>query len=329
MHVPVLLHEVLDGLSPQLGEFHIDGTLGAGGHTRAIIERISPGGTLLAVDRDPRAVAAFNQSYESPKTTRVITEAVSYSQLPLLLAKYQLPQADGLLLDLGFSSEQLAGGALAGRGFSFTVDEPLLMTYDDATPSVAQLLAELSVVDLAAIIREYGEERYAKEIANSILQISEREGIATTFQLVRAIKDAVPASYEQGRLNPATRTFQALRIYANSELQQLEVLLGALPSIVRKGGRVAIISFHSLEDRIVKNYFRQYSRLRDSYGEPSRDRGGSSVEGSYQRSKSLAGELPNSTPASAAGTKKPITATEQEMAANPRARSAKLRILYL
>ena len=317
MHIPVLLHEVLDGLAPCSGEFHIDGTLGAGGHTRAIVSKITPGGTLLAVDRDPRAVQAFNKSYEPPKTTRVIVEAASYAALPQLLAKHKLPKADGLLLDLGFSSEQISGGELAGRGFSFTADEPLLMTYDDATPSVAQLLAELSAADLASIIREYGEERYADKIAGSIAHHAREHGIATTFQLVRAIKDAVPSGYEQGRLHPATRTFQALRIYANGELRQLETLLEQLPAIVRTGGRVAIISFHSLEDRIVKNYFRDYNR----------DRGGRSVGGAAIGGRPQAGELPNST--SAAGTKKPITATEAEMADNPRSRSAKLRILEL
>lgn len=319
MHIPVLLQEVLDGLAPRPGEFFIDGTLGAGGHTRAIIERITPGGTLLAVDRDPRAVRAFTQTNEAPNTVKVIVEASSYSQLPQLLIKHGLPQADGLLLDLGFSSEQVSGGALAGRGFSFGADEPLLMTYDDETPSVAQLLAELTASDLTAIIREYGEERYADKIAASIITQAREKGIATTSQLVAAITAAVPAGYEHGRLHPATRTFQALRIYANGELRQLELLLEQLPALVRPGGRVAIISFHSLEDRIVKQYFKAFNQ--------SRVRGGNSV-GGRQKGAASAGELPNSTPASA-GTKKPITASEDEMARNPRARSAKLRVLQL
>lgn len=315
MHIPVLLHEVLEAMAPQPGEFHVDGTLGAGGHAREIIKRITPGGTLLAVDRDPRAVAAFEA--DAPKTVRVFVEAASYTKLPELLAKHKLPKADGLMLDLGFSSEQIAGGALAGRGFSFTVDEPLLMTYDDATPSVAQLLAELSAADLTSIIREYGEERFAEKIAGSIVHHAKEHGIATTAQLVRAIRDAVPANYEQGRLHPATRTFQALRIYANDELHQLQALLEQLPQIVCEGGRVAIISFHSLEDRIVKNYFKQYAR----------DRGGRSVGGGRASGESQAGELPNST--SVPGSKKPLTATDAEMAANPRSRSAKLRVLSI
>jgi 16S rRNA (cytosine1402-N4)-methyltransferase len=202
------------------------------------------------------------------------------------------------------------------------------MTYDDATPSVAALLADLSAADLASIIRTYGEERYAAPIAQSIADHARRDGIATTGALVAAIKEAVPAGYEQGRLHPATRTFQALRIYANGELQHLETLLQHLPAIVRPGGRVAIISFHSLEDRIVKNYFREYGRSRKEQAIENRVRGGSSVGGGRANDPASAGELPNSTPA-AAGIKKPITATEEEMAVNPRSRSAKLRLLII
>lgn len=323
-HIPVLLQECLTALNPKPGEFHIDGTLGAGGHAQEILKRITPGGMLLAVDRDPRAAYRFKPLVDA--TVRFVVEAGSYATLPAILERHHLPKADGLLLDLGFSSEQITGGELVGRGFSFTADEPLLMTYDDETPSVAQLLAELSANDLATIIREYGEERYAQQIADSISRMAKAEGIATTGQLVAAIKSAVPAGYERGRLHPATRTFQALRIYANGELRHLETLLEQLPNIVRAGGRVAIISFHSLEDRIVKNYFRQYMR----------DRGGRSVGDSHESDESQAGELPNSTSASPAdrsaslaGTKKPITATEEEMDSNPRSRSAKLRVLQI
>ncbi len=312
-HIPVLLHECIAALRPQPGEFHIDGTLGAGGHAREIITRVAPGGVFLGVDRDPRAVGRFDGSTAG---VRVITEAASYALLPKILERHHLPKADGLLLDLGFSSEQIAGGALIGRGFSFLTDEPLIMTYDDATPSVATLLAELTVSDLESIIREYGEERYNRPIAEAIIQAARAEGIATTGRLAEIIRSAVPSSYEHGRLHPATRTFQALRIYANGELRHLESLLESLPAIMNVGGRVAIISFHSLEDRIVKQYFKMY-----------RDRGGSSVGGGRYTGRASAGELPNSTPASMAGKKKPIVALESECAANPRSRSAKLRIL--
>lgn len=312
-HIPVLLHECIAALQPKPGEFHIDGTLGAGGHAREIISRIAPGGIFLGVDRDPRAVGRFSDSTDG---VRVITEAASYALLPEIIARHHLPKVDGLLLDLGFSSEQIAGGALVGRGFSFLADEPLIMTYDDATPSVATLLAELSAQDLESIIREYGEERYSRPIAEAIAEVARTEGIATTGKLVEVIRSAVPSGYEHGRLHPATRTFQALRIYANGELKHLEAVLESLPSIMNAGGRVAIISFHSLEDRIVKQHFKMY-----------RDRGGSSVGGGQYSGRASAGELPNSTPASMAGTKKPIVASESECAANPRSRSAKLRIL--
>jgi 16S rRNA (cytosine1402-N4)-methyltransferase len=326
-HIPVLLQEVLKVLDPKPGEKFADGTLGAGGHAREIVARIAPGGTLIAVDRDSRAATVARQTVTSD-SVQINIEPASYAKLPELMKQYGIAQLDGLLLDLGFSSEQIVGGTLSGRGFSFNSDEPLLMTYDDATKPVAELLAELSEGDLAAIIREYGEERYAEAIAKSILHKAKSEGIATTGKLVEAIKAAVPASYEQGRINPATRTFQALRIYANNELGQLEQLLSALPAIMAPGGRVAVISFHSLEDRIVKQHFQMYAR----------NRGGRSVGGARG---APAGELPNTSSASRDArldstrevtarqaeliTKKPMTASEQEIAENPRSRSAKLR----
>ncbi len=319
-HIPVLLHEVLEVLSPKVGEQFADGTLGAGGHAREILMRITPGGTLLAVDRDTRAVQATAKTLPHDAKTRVLVEAGSYARIPKFMQQFGIAKLDGLLLDLGFSSEQIVGGTLSGRGFSFMTDEPLLMTYDDETPPLAQVLAELSVADLAAIIREYGEERYADKIAQSILERAKSQGIATTGALVEAIKAAVPSNYEQGRIHPATRTFQALRIYVNSELKQLENLLAELPNIMAPGGRVAIISFHSLEDRIVKHYFQDFARNRE----------GRSVEGIYNKMNSKSGETPNSFSASRDAeliTKKPITASDAELAVNPRARSAKLRAI--
>lgn len=317
-HIPVLLQECLTVLAPKAGERFADGTLGAGGHAREIVARITPGGVLLATDRDPRAVAKAKDSLQADKTVRVFLEAASYAQLPKLMQRHGITHLDGLLLDLGFSSEQLAGGELAGRGFSFTADEPLLMTYSDEDTPVVELLAELTDEHLASVIREYGEERYAREIAESISHAARHEGIATTGALVEAIRRAVPRNYEHGRLHPATRTFQALRIFANKELEHLQQLLESLPSIMAKNGRVAIISFHSLEDRIVKHYFQSFIR----------NSGGRSVW-TGQHDHGHAGEPPNSTAASERPaqllTKKPITASEAEIAANPRSRSAKLR----
>ncbi|PIR87144.1 MAG: 16S rRNA (cytosine(1402)-N(4))-methyltransferase [Candidatus Harrisonbacteria bacterium CG10_big_fil_rev_8_21_14_0_10_49_15] len=298
MHVPVLLQSCLQVLAPKPGDFFIDGTLGAGGHAREVIERIQPGGIFLGVDRDPAAVAKFRSSLEGTyyALDKLLVEQGSYAELPGLLSRLDLPRADGLLLDLGFSSEQIGDGDLAGRGFSFGTDEPLLMTYDPSQPALRNVLPELSETELARIITEYGEERYAARIAKSIAQMAKKGGgIQTTSQLVAAIKEAVPAGYERGRIHPATRTFQALRIYINQELAQLENLLDSLEAVMRPGSRVAIISFHSLEDRIVKNKFRELAHADQ-------------------------GELL---------TKKPITATEEEILRNPRSRSAKLRAIRL
>ena len=267
VHVPVLLNEVMKVLGPCPGELFIDGTAGSGGHSRAIKERIGPTGTLLAIDWE--------------KTGE------NYVDLPEILRSRNLGRADGLLLDLGFSSEQLG----VGKGFSFKTDEPLLMTYNPNEKPVKEILAEISESELAEILRKCGEERFAGRIARVI---KERLPV-TTKQLAEAVVAAVPRSYERGRIHPATRTFQALRIYANRELENLKSVLKRLPEILKPGGRVAIISFHSLEDRIVKNVFRDSSK---------------------------AGRLKLIL-------KKPITATREEIRVNPKARSAKLRAAIL
>lgn len=297
-HVPVLLHETVEMLNLKSGAFIIDGTVGAGGHAKALIKRLEPGGSFLGVDRD--AVAVNNlQSLASqhPEMRKVIISRANYVQLPALLTEYGLPPADGLLLDLGISSDQLDGETkgFAGRGFSFRRDEELDMRFDTAAKPVYELLSELSAERLAEVISEYGEERYAKEIAVAIKRASVVAPIMTTGRLAQVISGAVPKNYEHGRIHPATRTFQALRICANGELEYLKQTLTELGKIVRVGGRVAIISFHSLEDRIVKDYFKQM------------EKGG--------RARLL--------------NKKPILASGQELFVNPRSRSAKLRAIEL
>lgn len=298
IHIPVLLHEVLGILDLKPGQFVIDGTLGSGGHARELIKGVAsdfakaspdrPTGTFLGVDRDAQAISNF---HEATPGVRVITRQANYSSLPEIISELGLPKADGLLLDLGFSSDQLGRSGLpAGRqGFSFQVDEPLLMTYDDSAVPVRDILGRVTEPELAAILSELGEERYAKKIAVSIREQVRRGKMETSQDLVRAVAAAVPGNYEHGRISPATRTFQALRIYANGELEHLKSILEHLDAVVKEGGRVAIISFHSLEDRIVKNYFKTHNRI----------------------------------------TKKPIVATEEELAANPRSRSAKLRAITL
>lgn len=317
-HIPVLLHEVIEVLNVRPGNFVIDGTLGSAGHAKELIKRILPNGIFLGVDRDSSAIANFKVRAPGlpgrQAGVRVITSQGNYSQLPTMLSELNLPQADALLLDLGFSSTQLVG-----KGMSFHYDEPLTMTYEEGATPVKELLKQMSETELTRILREFGEERFAPAIAKSISQRAKSGKMETTKDLVEAVIGAVPKNYERGRIHPATRTFQALRIYANAELLHLKSLLQNLYNIVRPGGRVAIISFHSLEDRIVKNYFKDYAR----HG------GGSSVEAVKS---GQAGELPNASSAPRGAellTKKPIIASEAELRVNPRARSAKLRALLL
>ncbi len=285
MHKPVLLNEVLGTLDPKPGEFVIDGTLDGGGHAQAILERLGPKGKLLGTDWDAEMIRSARKKFRNDK--RVVLAESNYADLPKVLAEKKLPKADGLLLDLGFSSEQLADG----RGFSFLSDEPLLMTYSDERTPVRDLLLELREDELADIIFKFSGERFSRRIAKAIK--SARRPIQTAAELREVIAKAVPGGYERGRIHPATRTFQALRIYANDELGNAERVLAELPEIMAEGGRVAIITFHSLEDKLVKNAFRSLAM-------------------------SGTAELL---------TKKPLTASREELLANPRSRSAKLRAI--
>lgn len=289
-HTPVLLNAVIQALDPKPGEFFIDGTFGGGGHAREILNKIGPSGKLLAVDWDEKS---FQEHAISD--SRVVCEVGNYADLPEILTQKGLPKADGLLLDLGFSSEQLVGG----RGFSFNPsiggDEPSLMTYSKAAKPVREILKEISEEELARVIKEFGQERFAQRIARAIKSREIIRPIETAGDLSAVISRAVPKGYERGRIHPATRTFQALRIYANHELDNLERALRNLGAILRLGGRAVIISFHSLEDRLVKNYFRDLEKV---------------------------GQLKILT-------KKPIVASQEEIKQNPRARSAKLRAVKI
>lgn len=294
-HVPVLLEEVCEALQPAAGELLIDGTGGSGGHAQALLERIGERGKLLILDWDPAAAKRLSEKFVLDP--RVIVVNANFAALREILKDIGWTAAHKLLLDLGFSSEQLEG---SGRGFSFKRNEPLMMTYaPDATP-VKVLLTELSEEDLHGIIREYGEERYARRIARAIRERMRRRRIETSGELAEVIREAVPAAYRRGRLpagghgiDPATRTFQALRIFANSELENVRRALRDLDGILLPGGRAAVISFHSLEDRIVKEEFRRLAR---------------------EKAWNLL-------------TKKPIVAAKEEISKNPRARSAKLRAI--
>lgn len=286
-HVSVLLNEVIGALNLRPGIFLVDGTVDGGGHAEKILERIGADGRLLGLDLDPELLKKCRERLK--KYPNAILRHANYADAEKVLAAENLPQADAVLLDLGFSSEQLAG---SGKGLAFDADEPLIMTYSPDAEPAWKILAELSEKEIAEMIRELGEERYSARIAQAIYARERRQIIKTTGELAATVKEAVPVNYERGRLNPATRTFQALRIYANDELGNLHRFLESLPRLLVPGGRAAIISFHSLEDRIVKHTFRDMEH---------------------------AGTL-------RILTKKPIEAGEEEMKMNPRARSAKLRI---
>src|SRR5258708_7367665 len=213
MHKPVLLKEAIEVLNPELGEFIIDGTVNGGGHAEEILKRIGSKGALMAQDWDEAQVEALKGRWQQ-KFPNVIFTSGNYADLPEILKKRKLGKADGLLLDLGFSSNQLEDE----RGCSFLKDEPLLMTYGKDQKPVREILERIREEDLVRIIREFGEERYAARIAVAIVKTRKQKPITTTRELSDVILKAVPGNYEHGRINPATRTFQALRIYANQEL---------------------------------------------------------------------------------------------------------------
>ncbi len=288
-HLPVLLKEVLQYLDPKPGDFMIDGTVDGGGHAAAIMEKIMPGGMFFGVDWDKGMIA--KRKAESRHGKNEIYIHGNYAELPAILKKEKLGKADGLLLDLGFSSEQLTH---LGRGFSFgeaSAREPLLMTYDDSRKPVAEILRERNEKELADIIFELGGERLSRRIAGAIKQAGKKHPIVTAGELAETVRGAVPKNYERGRIDPATRTFQALRIYANDELGNLKSVLENLGNILNIGGRAVIITFHSLEDRIVKQSFQTLAK------------------------ESKITIL----------TKKPIVPSREEIERNPRSRSAKLR----
>ena len=292
-HAPVLLNEVLEILEPKSGKIFVDGTVGGGGHAVPIIERLAPGGIFLGIDWDEELIKNLESRIKNltPRLKRVVIRAGNYADLPEILEEEHLGKIDGLLVDLGFASDQLE----RGKGFSFMKDEPLIMTYSKDTSPAYQILNQLSRTELERILRDYGEERYAARIAEAIREREKKSLIRTTGELAEVVRQAVPNSYERGRINPATRTFMALRIYVNDELENLKKLLRQISEIMNSGGRVAIISFHSLEDRLVKNHFRDLAK-----------------EGKVHLL-----------------TKKPITPTEEEARSNPRSRSAKLRAIEI
>jgi 16S rRNA (cytosine1402-N4)-methyltransferase len=294
IHISVMPAEVLEWLNPRPGQVIVDGTLGGGGHTRLIAERLrdgefmvgtahpTGGGFVLALDRDPAAIASAERRLAG---LPIKVAQSNFCDLPQVLDELEIITVDALLLDLGLSSDQLADRE---RGFSFESDGPLDLRYSvEEGESAASLIARLPERELADLIYQFGEERFSRRIARRIVERRTERPIRTAAELAELVRRCIPRS--QDRIDPATRTFQALRIAVNREMESLDIALKRIPDYLRPGGRFAIISFHSLEDRPVKEAFRNDLRLKNL-------------------------------------TKKPIRPTDDEVYRNPRSRSAKLRV---
>ena len=299
MHRTVLLREAVEALAINPSGLYVDGTFGRGGHSRAILERLGPDGRLLALDRDPQAVAAARQISDR----RLIVEHRPFAELGDAVRQAGFGSVDGVLLDIGVSSPQIDEGA---RGFSFRFDAALDMRMDTSQgETAASFLARADIKEITEVIRNYGEERFAFQIAKKIVAARSERPVTTTGQLAALVREAV-RTREPGQ-DPATRTFQALRIYVNQELDQLALVLPQAVDILAVGGRLAVISFHSLEDRIVKHFMRE---------------------------QASSDNLPKNLPLRSVDLPqpllrlvgKPVKAGEAEVAENPRARSAVMRV---
>ncbi|MBJ7608374.1 MAG: 16S rRNA (cytosine(1402)-N(4))-methyltransferase RsmH [Candidatus Dormibacteraeota bacterium] len=247
-HRPVLLHPLIESLQPRPGQTYIDGTLGAGGYVAAFLERVHPGGRILAIDRDRTAVDLSRRRFT---TTAVTAVQGDFADLESIAEAHRLGRVDGVVLDLGLSSLQLDDPV---RGFSFRFDGPLDMRMDRRDDiTAADIVNGWPEADLTALIRTYGEERFARAIAASLVRSRTERQLTTTTQLREVVERAIPRRFWPKRIHPATRTFQALRIEVNHELESLNAGLQAAIRIIRPGGRLGVVSFHSLEDTIVKN----------------------------------------------------------------------------
>jgi 16S rRNA (cytosine1402-N4)-methyltransferase len=296
-HVPVLLREVLEQLAPRQGGIYVDATFGAGGYSRAILE--TSGTRVIGIDRDRTAIAGGFDLVEQAGGRLTLVED-RFSHLADIAAAQGLARVDGVVMDVGVSSMQLDQ---AGRGFSFRLDGPLDMRMGSSGVSAADVVARAGEAELADIIYLFGEERHSRSVARAIVTARKEAPITTT----RALADIVARTVRSrpGDIHPATRTFQALRIFVNEELDELQEALEAAERVLKPGGRLVVVSFHSLEDRIVKNFFSERSKT-----------GGGSRH---------LPEVAQAVPSFKLLTRRPLVADDEETAANPRARSAKLR----
>ncbi len=297
IHVPVLLHEVLESLIPVSARsskdalWYIDGTLGGAGHAMAIAAALNGNLNIIGLDRDPEAIKR-NKGVLAGKAEKVILECDDFRNIGRVLQKHGVEKADLILLDLGLSSDELEN---SGRGFSFKKDEPLLMTMGDPATyafTARDILNDWKEEDIANVIFAYGEEKYAKRIAKAVVDYRIKKKIETTDELTEIVRSGVPAAYRFRKIHPATKTFQALRIAVNDELKAVEQGLKEGYEHLNEGGRLGVISFHSLEDRIAKNFMRAKEK-----------QGGKLIS------------------------RKVVKPTDQEIAENPRSRSAKLRVI--
>lgn len=301
-HLPVLLSETVEALAVKADGYYVDGTFGRGGHARQILDKLSHNGRLLGLDKDPAAIATGTELAEHD--SRFSIEQCSFADMAdVISGRLWQDKVDGILLDIGVSSPQIDE---AERGFSFQKDGPLDMRMNpDTGISAAEWLATAKVEDITFVIKTLGEERFGKRIANAIVETREHTPIVSTTQLAKLVDKAMP--FREKNKHPATRTFQAIRIYINNELEDLKTGLEQSLDVLAVGGRLAVITFHSLEDRIVKRYFRDEARGDD---------------------------LPSNFPIRADELNprvkligKAIKAGDQELGVNPRARSAVLRVV--
>lgn len=289
-HTTVLLHEAIDGMNLSDGEVFVDGTLGNAGHSEYALS-LGKEIQVIGIDQDEDSLRRAKERLQSDSRVSFVHD--NFRNLDSVLKNLNLPHVDKVLFDFGFSSDQMES---SGRGFSFQRDEPLLMTFQKETKggdvTAYEIINSWSEIDLKTILSEYGEERFSGRIARVIVESRREKTIGTTKELVDVILKATPKAYHRGRIHPATRVFQALRIAVNDELGAIQEVLPKTLSLLAPKGRIATISFHSLEDRIVKHMFRDWSK--NEFGTVL--------------------------------TKKPIVPTDREIQENPRSRSAKLRI---
>ena len=292
-HIPVLLHEVIDGLDLKPGDIFVDGTLGGGGHSEEVLKRFGNRVKIIGIDLDSDAVRRSEERLGQSQGDIKFIEG-SFRNLNAILDSLNIKGVDKILLDLGLSSNQFEE---SGRGFSFQKNEPLIMSFKkdlkEADLTAKEILNTWDLENIITIIKSYGEEKFAWKIAKAIVERREVKPIETTFDLVEIIKSATPKFYHHRKIHPTTKTFQALRITVNDEIESLKEGIRKGFEILNNGGRLAVISFHSLEDRVVKQFFKE--------------------KGTEGQAKIL--------------TKRPIIPSDEEIGQNPRSRSSKLRII--